>query len=164
MSTPERGRVDRAVLGRRRELVDQPPGDARRDERVAARGVPDRAQQIDGLGVLQEEPGGAGADRLEHVLVEVERGEHHDVHGRRATGSATIVRVAARPSTLGIRMSITTTSGSSCAGELDRGRAVVGLADDLDVVLGVEQHPQTGPEQRLVVGEHDTDPQKMSWR
>ena len=54
-----------------------------------------------------------------------------------------------------MRMSITTTSGRSRRTSVDRLDAVVGLADDLEVVLGVEQHAQPGPEQHLVVGEHD---------
>ncbi len=35
--------------------------------------------------------------------------------------------------------------------------AVGRLAHDLDVVLGVQQRPQPGAQQGLVVGEHDTD-------
>ena len=35
--------------------------------------------------------------------------------------------------------------------------AVRGVADDLHVVLGVEQGPEPGPHQRLVVGEQDPD-------
>ena len=73
--------VDRAVLGRaansaisRRVTLGRAAPRRRR--------VPDRPQQVGRLGVLQEEPGRAGADRLEHVLVEVERGQHHDVHRR----------------------------------------------------------------------------------
>src|SRR5262249_14360289 len=43
------------------------------------------------------------------------------------------------------------------AGQLDGRRAVGGLADDFQVVLGVEQRPESGPHQRLVVGEQDPD-------
>ncbi len=57
--------------------------------------------------------------------------------------------------------------GQQLPGELDRRRAVVGLTDDLDVVLGVEQHAQTGPEQHLVVGDDDANrgrvPRLRSW-
>ena len=40
---------------------------------------PDSEQQFLGAGVLQQEPGGPGAQRVEDVLIEVEGGEHHDL-------------------------------------------------------------------------------------
>ncbi len=49
-------------------------------KRVARRDRPDRAQQLDGLGVLHQEAAGTGPQRLEHVLVELERREDHDPH------------------------------------------------------------------------------------
>ena len=57
----------------------------------------------------------------------------------------------------GIRMSISTTSGRGRAASADRLRAVGGLADHLDVGLGVEQRAEAGPDQCLVVGEQDPD-------
>ena len=57
----------------------------------------------------------------------------------------------------GIRMSISTTSGRRSRASAHRLVAVGGLADHLDVGLGVEQRPEPGPHQRLVVGEHDAD-------
>src|SRR5262249_1433993 len=47
--------------------------------------------------------------------------------------------------------------GSEAAHQVDRRRAVVGLAHDLDVVLGVEQHPEPGAHEHLIVGERDPD-------
>ena len=73
------------------------------------------------------------------------------------SGSAQMVSVAARPSMPGIRMSMTTTSGRCDAGEVDRLRAVGGLADDLQVLAGVDQHPEGAAQERLVVGEEDAD-------
>ena len=61
-----------------------------------------------------------------------------------------------------MRMSISTTSGRSARDEGEGGGAVVGLAHDLDVVLGVEQHPEAGPHERLVVGQHDPDHDRPS--
>ena len=52
-----------------------------------------------------------------------------------------------------MRMSISTTSGLQPAGELDRLRAVGRLADDVEVVLGVEDHLEAGAHERLVVGD-----------
>ena len=40
---------------------------------------------------------------------------------------------------------------------LERGAAVPGLADDLHVRLGLDQHPEAGAHQRLVVDEEDPD-------
>ena len=54
-----------------------------------------------------------------------------------------------------MRMSISTTSGFSRRACVDRLRAVGGLADDVDVVLGVEDHPEAGADERLVVGDQD---------
>ena len=47
--------------------------------------------------------------------------------------------------------------GAGRADERDGLVAVRGLPDDLDVVLGIEQRTQPGPQQRLVVGQHDPD-------
>ena len=56
------------------ELGDQPPGDAGRQQRVAGRHHPYRLGQLVRRRVLEEEPGRARAQRLVHVLVEVEGG------------------------------------------------------------------------------------------
>ena len=57
----------------------------------------------------------------------------------------------------GIRMSIRTTSGR-CSAAARRARLpVAGLGDDLDVVLQVEDHPQSLADHRLVVGDQHPD-------
>ena len=56
-----------------------------------------------------------------------------------------------------MRMSISTTSGSQPPRLLDRLGAVGRLADHVDVLLGVEDHPEAGAHQRLVVGDQDAD-------
>ena len=73
------------------------------------------------------------------------------------SSSAEMRRVASRPSTPGIRMSIRTTSARSAAGQVDRLLAVGGLADDLQVPGGVDEDPEPGADQGLVVGEQDPD-------
>ena len=50
-----------------------------------------------------------------------------------------------------------TTSGRVSAHQGHRRLAVLGLAHHLDVGLGVDQDPEAGPHQRLVVGHHDAD-------
>ena len=68
---------------------------------------------------------------------------------------ATIRRVASMPSTSGMRTSISTTSGVAARPSATASRAVGGLADDLEVGLGVEDHAEAAAHERLVVGEHD---------
>ena len=72
-------------------------------------------------------------------LVEVERRQDDDLRCRGASGSAVIRRVASRPSIIGIRTSMSTTSGRVRGGESQGLGAVVGLTDDLDVVGAGEQ-------------------------
>ena len=66
-------------------------------------------------------------------------------------------RVASSPSTFGMRTSIRITSGSSSAARLERLGAVGGLADDLDVLLGLEDHPEPRADERLVVDDEHAD-------
>ena len=65
-------------------LADQPAGDRRRQESVPPGGDPDRVQQVGRLDVLDEEPAGAGAQRVEDMLVEAVVGEDDHVHPRQA--------------------------------------------------------------------------------
>ena len=60
------------------EAVEQPPRDGRREQRLAARDDPDRVDELRRLDVLEQEAARARAQRLEDVLVEVERGEDQD--------------------------------------------------------------------------------------
>ena len=74
--------------------------------------VADGAHRVDelvGLGVLEQEPAGAGLEAVEHVVVAVEGGE--DEHPAEVLG--TRARVASMPSMTGICTSISTTSGRS---------------------------------------------------
>ena len=89
--------------------------------------------------------------RRVHVPVQVE-GEEDD--GRGAAAPERIRRVASRPSISGIRTSIRTTFRAGPPGRVHRLGAVRGVGDDVDAVGG-ENHPETGPYQRLVVGDHD---------
>ena len=60
------GRRGGGVGGRqpRGEPVEQPPRDARRDDRLAVGDDPDRGDEVFGRHVLEQEPAGAGAQRL----------------------------------------------------------------------------------------------------
>ena len=71
---------DAGILGPQRELVHQPSGDPRRQECVSGDDRPDRVEQLDRFGVLDQEAARTDADRFEHVLVEVERRQHDHPH------------------------------------------------------------------------------------
>ena len=61
------------------------------------------------------------------------------------------------PSISGMRMSMSTTSGSRPGGAVDGLHAVGALADDLDVGLGAEDHPEARADELLVVDQEDLD-------
>ena len=87
----------RGSLGRRRwggpsyERVDHAAGHSGRQQGLPRRHHPDGSRELLGGRVLEQEAGGAGAQRLEDVLVEVEGGQHQhprlDAGLRRAAGS-----------------------------------------------------------------------------
>ena len=54
-------------------------------------------------------------------------------------------------------MSMRTTSGRVLPATLDGLDAVDGLADDLDVRLGLQDHPEPRAQELLVVGDEDAD-------
>ena len=97
-------------------------------------------QQLLRRHVLEQEPARAGPQRRVDVLVEVERGQHEHPRGR-AGGDDPPGRLD--PVQPGIRTSISTTSGSQRGGHRHRLRAVAGLADHLEVRLGLEHHAGT---------------------
>ena len=133
-----------------RELLDQPAGDRRREQGVAAGHDADAVRELLGRDVLEQEPGGARAQRVVDVLVEVEGREHQDlraVAGREhAAGRLDAVE-------LGHADVHQHDVGGELARLLDRLQAVGGLADDVEVVLGVEDHPEARAHERLVVGD-----------
>ena len=61
------------------EPVEQPARDRRREECLAGGHHADRLDEILRRGVLQQEPAGPGAERLEHVFVEIEGREDQDL-------------------------------------------------------------------------------------
>src|SRR6185312_12602170 len=60
--------------------VDESAGDRGREQRVTPRGDAYGVQEVLRLDVLDEEAGGAGAQRVEDVFVEAVVGQDHDVH------------------------------------------------------------------------------------
>ena len=76
---------------------------------------------------------------------------------RVVAGVARMRRAASSPSSSGMRMSIRTTSGRSERTWSIASRPSDGLADDLHLGLGVEDHAEAGAHERLVVDEQDAD-------
>src|SRR5690242_6375793 len=59
------------------EFADQPPGNAGGEQGTPVGDHPHGLHELVRVGVLDQEPGGPGADRLEHVLVQLEGGQDH---------------------------------------------------------------------------------------
>src|SRR3954453_1215776 len=124
------------------------------ERRVALGRGADAAEELLGLGVLQEIAERARVERAEDALAVRERREHDDagvgvrvddalrgldaVHDRHRQVHEDDVR-------------------PGVAGERDRLRAVRGRPDDLDVAGAVEQLGEPGPHDGVVLGEQHTD-------
>ena len=67
------------------ELLDQPPGDGRREQRLAGGDGADAVGELVGRRVLEQEAARARLQRVVDVLVEVVGGEHE--HARRVPGA-----------------------------------------------------------------------------
>ena len=107
-----------------------------------------------GVDVLEQEPGRAGPQRPEDVLVEVERGEHQ--HLRQALGDDLPAWPRCRRSR-GIRTSSTATSGRSA--RQARTASSPSAASPTTSMSGarVQDQHQPGAHRRLVVGDHHPD-------
>src|SRR5512132_243054 len=137
-----------------RELTDQPPGDRWRQKGIAGGDDPYRRHQLLRRSVLQKEPAGAGAERIVNVLVEIERREDQDLGGPVLGGDPTRRLDAVHRGHPHVHHDdVGTLPGERTyrVGAVDR------LADDLDVLLGVEDQAEPAAHQRLIVGDHDPD-------
>jgi len=136
------------------EVVEQAAGHAGGEQGVAPGHHPHALDELGGSHVLEHEATRSGAQGGEDVLVDVVGGEDddpdraarlHDPPGGRDAvdrGHADVHEHDVRP---------------GLADEGDGLVAVGGLADDLDVVPGVEDHPEAHPYQRLVIDDHHPD-------
>ncbi|MCO5614894.1 hypothetical protein L7F22_069179 [Adiantum nelumboides] len=159
LAVGELAEPDRAVgaaPGARRELGDQGAGDRRGEQRLPAVHHPDGVDEVGRFGVLDQEPAGAAADRVEDVGVLGERGQddHPGAGELRVAGD-----LPGRGDAVGaghadvheddVRVVL--------AGRGDGLCAVGGLGDDVQVGLRAEQRAEPGADERLVVGEQDPD-------
>ena len=133
------------------EVFDQAAGDRRCDQRVASRDGVDALDELLAAGVLEQEPARACAQRLEHVLVQIEGGEDQHRDRVRAVRPASR-RVASRPSMPGMRMSIRTASGCSESGEVD-GLMPSPASPTTSIPAGLEDHSEAVSDELLVVGD-----------
>ena len=138
------------------EAFDEPAGDAGGEERLSGGDDPHGVEDVLGPGVFEEEPAGAVAQRLVHVVVEVEGGEHDDPR-------AGEVRVAGdppgglEPVESGHADVHQEHVGPGRLGDGDGVVAVVGFADEFEVVGVADHRGEAGAHERLVVGDGDAD-------
>ena len=114
----------------------------------------DRREEELGVGILQEKPARTLPDRAGCGLVEVERREHDDA-GR--VGVAQELGCRSEAVEHGHPDVHQHDVGLRGAHDVDRLAAVGRLAHDLDVWLRVDEHADSGAEQRLIVDEHHPD-------
>ena len=136
------------------ELVDEPPGRGGGEDRVAAGDGADGGEQLGRRRVLQQEAAGAGLEPGEDVLVEVEGGEDEDLAGRAGGGDRGGRRDPVHARHPDVHQHDVGVQGRCHA---DPGRPVAGLADDLDVGLGLQDQPEPHPEQGLIIDEQYPD-------
>ena len=146
----ERGELRGAPVDRGgqppRDLVEQLPGDGGGEERLAGGDGPHGVEQILDAGVLEDEAGCAGPERLDDVLVETERRQDQDPRSGQLPGRLDPVH-AGHPDVHQHDI------GQVAPRLLDRLLAGAGLGDDLDVAGALEQRFEPGAQQRLVVGD-----------
>src|SRR5581483_2248369 len=146
----EHGKVSTGTTRPRGEPLDEPPGDRRREQRVAGPHQLDGGDQVLGRHVLQKEPRGPLCQGPVHVLVQVERGQHQHpdvgsgaddlpggleaVHHRHPDVHQHDVRPVLEH-------------------RRDGRRAVRRLARDLEA-RRLQDQPEPAADQRLVVGDH----------
>jgi hypothetical protein len=112
--------------------------------------------QVSGLGVLDQEAAGSGADGLIDKLVRLERRQDDDLHagqvvlGGDAPGGLEPVHVR-HPDVHQHDVS------PLPPGQRDSLRPVGGLTHDFHVVGAVDQHAETGPDQCLIISQQDTN-------
>ena len=139
-----------AYRSRRRRVT------AGREERIAGGDRLDRDDEVGRRHVLEQESAGPGAQRLDDVLVGVERRQDQDVRVRR---DAVADDPAGRLDAVEDRHPDVHDDdiGAEAPCRLDALLAVGRLPDHLDVGLVVEDHPEPGANELLIVDEDDPD-------
>ena len=137
------------------ELLDQPARAGRREQRRRPRGRSGRRRRAArGGAVLSRKP---DAPARNASTTYSSRSNVVSISTRGGAELRDQPPVASMPSSTGIRMSISTTSGLVSSARATASSPVARLGDDLDVGLGVEDEPEAAAHERLVVGEQDAD-------
>src|SRR5436305_1205705 len=149
---------EQAKRGRRRggarEFLDQPACAPGREERVAFVHGAYAGDELVPRRRLEEKSGGAGAECIDYVLVEIEGGQ--DQH---AQGGAVGKQASGRLDPAQLRHADVHEHDvrAELACPLERLLAVTRLTDALDVGLCAVATPEARSDERLVVGEQDSD-------
>ena len=142
------------------EPRDHPPGHRRRQQRIPGRHRPDRVDQLLRRVVLEHEAAGAGVQRLEDVLVEVERRQHQHPRQpgrRRGSAGSPPARPAAASGCPSARPSACTRAASRTASRPSAASPTTSIPGSLR-----QQHPEARPHHRLVVGDQHPDGHRAS--
>ena len=154
-------RAERLELGARLrrlaesgELLDHAPCHGGRERRLTAPHDADRIEQVVGGSILQQEAGGARAQRRKDVLIKVEGRQNQDASGRlivdELPGRCEPVQFGHPDVHEDHVRAVPADSGH-------RDDAIRCLCDDLHIWFGFDQGPQARPDHPLVVGDHDAD-------
>jgi len=122
---------------------------------LAGEGGANGGRDLLGLGVLQDVAGRAGLERRGDLLL-LDEARHRDDLGLRSFG----LDPADRGDAVHVRHQEIHQDdvGLEATGHRHALAAVGGLADNLDVVLEVEEDAQAHPDDRVVVDDEDADP------
>ena len=127
-----------------------------RQEGLAAGDDADAVQELAGFGVLDQEAGGAGAERFDDVLVVIEGGEDEHVHvGEVGVGGD--LAGGAQPVDAGHPDVHEHDVGVGLSGQFHRSGSVAGFADHDHAGLGVDEYPEAGSDEGFVVGDEHPD-------
>ena len=134
------------------EVLDETAGDARGQERVAGVNLPDGVHQPVGGSSLEQEPGCPGLESRVDVLLRIEGRQHEDP--RSCPG---VVEPAGRPDPVEPRHPDVHEDHVRVRLQAGRDRLVpiFGLTDDGYSGLALEDEPEAGAHERLVVGDDD---------
>src|ERR1017187_8627279 len=136
------------------EPLDQPPRDRGCEQRVTRRGDPHGANDVVAGRVLEQESRRPRAERLKHVLVEVEGGQDHDPRRTASCGDATRRLEAVENWHADIHQDDVR---AQCRHRRDPFLTVRSVAHYLDVGFLVEEGAQAGAHQWLIVDQQDAN-------
>ncbi len=142
--------------GRKRdgECVQEPAGHGRSEQSIAPGDDPDGQDQLIRPDVLQKKTAGPRTQRLDHVLVDIERREDQNpgrlVLGCQDPGGLDPIQDG-HPDVHEDHVR------SKASGLLDRLRSIRGLADEIYVLLRPECHVEGSSHERLVIRDQDPD-------